>query len=192
MRLSFYIGLCVVIIVTNLLSVTQAVDTRFVFSELTVKDKKTGLIWTRKANLFGKDLIWTETNMKNKANVWYKTLNRSKYWWSEAQELVKIMNETNYAGYSDWYIPSKKEMESLLNYARVVGYYGKIGEKSPYILFNQMGFYDVQAGFYWTSSKGVNVRDLEAQWAVDMRSGYFADDFHGNNYCYIWPVRSGK
>lgn len=64
-------------------------DSRFIFSEKTVTDKQTGLIWTRNASLLGSSD------------------------WDNAFKQVKNINHKKYAGFNDWRLPSKVEMETL-------------------------------------------------------------------------------
>lgn len=58
-------------------------DKRFVFADQTVKDKRTGLIWTRDASL-------------------------GEGHWNGAFELVKELNKKKYAGFKDCGFPARK------------------------------------------------------------------------------------
>lgn len=143
---------------------TAFADNRFVFSEKTVKDKRTGLIWTRDANLGKRD-------------------------WNGAFELVKELNGKKYAGFKDWRLPSKDELETLATYAKGLGYDGNTDTRRPSILFNQMGFYDVQGVFYWSSSSYAgNANDA---WGVYMSDGGVASP-NKTGDGYVWPVRGGQ
>ena len=66
---------------------TFAGDDRFVFSQKTVTDQRTGLTWTRDADMGLRD-------------------------WNGAFELVEMLNKKNYAGFHDWRLPSKEEAET--------------------------------------------------------------------------------
>lgn len=140
-------------------------DSRFVFSDKTVKDKRTGLVWTRDANL-------------------------GQWDWNGAFELVKELNRKKYAGFKDWRLPSKEELETLATYAaKGLGYNGNSDTRRPYQLFNQMGFYDVQANYYWSST--TYAYDANGAWVVDVYFGgvyYFHKAF---SYC-VLPVRGGQ
>ncbi|MGZ8907442.1 MAG: Lcl C-terminal domain-containing protein [Methylobacter sp.] len=151
---------------TVVLQATLGVDTafaddnRFVFYEDIVKDKRTGLEWTRDANL-GKGTTW-----------------------NDAFELVKELNRKNYANQHDWRLPSPVELKTLVTYARGRG-------NAIYTLFNQMGFYDVQPDFYWTSSTCSSDSTSASATIYAMRD--FDDDREGCHYKSfdgsVWPVR---
>ena len=141
---------------------TACADNRFVFSDKTVKDKRTGLIWTRDANLGKRD-------------------------WKGAFELVKELNSKKYAGFKDWRLPSKDEVKSLGDYARGLGYDSSTDTRRPYQLFNQMGFYEVQAGGYWSGTEN----DNDNAWNVNMNNGNVNNNNKDNDN-YVWPVRSGE
>ena len=140
-------------------------DSRFVFSEQTVKDKRTALVWTRNASL-------------------------AKRNWDGAIEFVKELNQIKYAGYNDWRLSSKKDLDTLVTYADGAGYGRKSNPRYIYQLFNQMGFYDVRGNYYWSSSRDGNVI-----WAVDLSSGNWLESTEKSaslKYWDIWPVRGGK
>lgn len=75
-----------------LAGVANADNNRFVFSDQSVKDKRTGLSWTRDVNLGKMD-------------------------WYGAFELVKEMNRKKFGGFNDWHIPSNDEFKTLTTYA---------------------------------------------------------------------------
>ena len=139
---------------------------RFVFSEDTVKDRQTGLVWFREADL------WRDVT------------------WDDAQELIKTMNREKSGGYTDWRIPSKEELETLLVYARNSG--NKDGESnlSPDDLYNKMGFSGVRSTPYWTSTP--DATNPNNVWYVDIKYGR-ADVFNKQGFSFfVWPVRGGK
>jgi hypothetical protein len=124
------------VVLTLWVGAAFADDNRFVFSDLTVRDKGTGLIWARDANLGNRNLNY-------------------------AFELVKELNHKKYAGYKDWRLPSFEELKSLLDFAKELGFAdGESTTHRPYHLFNQMGFYDVQAGHYWSSTIDEKLPDM--------------------------------
>ncbi len=67
-------------------------ESRLVFSKQTVRDKQTGLMWTRNANLGQKNL-------------------------NGAAELVETLNKQKYAGFEDWRLPNVIELNELVMYA---------------------------------------------------------------------------
>ena len=143
---------------------TFADDNRFVFSRKTVTDQRTGLTWTRDANIGMRD-------------------------WNGAFELVKTLNKKNYAGFHDWRLPSKEEVETLAAYARECKYNSTSDARRPYRLFNKMGFQNVQNGHYWSSSTVIT--DIEYAWLLGMNNGY-VENLSKQFPSYVWPVRGRK
>jgi hypothetical protein len=160
----FAAALLVVVMATATRAVVFSDDTRFVFSEKTVADTRTGLMWTRDADLGMRD-------------------------WDGAFEMVKMINKKKYAGYGDWRLPGKEEVETLAAYAKASGYDGRSNARSPYRLFNRIGFRRVQDGHYWSSSTVVN--DPEYAWLLGMNNG-FVENLSKQFPSYVWPVRGGK
>lgn len=136
-------------------------EERFAFSDLTVKDKKTGLMWTRDANIVGG------------VEPLY-----------EAKDYIKRLNKQKYAGYTDWRLPSKEELVTLIDYAKGKGY-----KKDFHQVLNKVGFRNVQEVSYWSSTYA---RNTAGAWVVSM--------FGGNVVAYnietsdfnVWPVRAGQ
>jgi hypothetical protein len=136
-------------------------DGRFIFLDLTVKDNNTGLIWIRNGNL--------GRQSRDGAN-----------------KLVEELNRNKYAGHEDWRLPTAKELESLVKYAKSLGY--DRSPKGPYKLFNEMGFYDVQSSIYWSSSTSIFMTFSGGSWGVSMDNG--SSDYNNKtNKINIWPVR---
>ncbi len=67
---------------------------------LTVYDNVTGLTWTQSPDLDGDGDIDVD----------------DKLTFTEAQAYPDILNEENYGGYSDWRLPSMKQLYSLMNF----------------------------------------------------------------------------
>jgi hypothetical protein len=115
-----------------------------------VTDKKTGLMWTKNANHGRKS-------------------------WCKAMAFCKNLE---FAGHSDWRLPTDKELESLISRYQ---YRPALPEDHPFI--------SVQLAYYWSSSTlAYHTSDA---WYVGMYSGYVG---YGNKstYYYVWPVRGGK
>ena len=102
-----------------LLVACSTVKPSFVFLEKTAVDQNTGLTWAKNANMPGHQLIW-----RGDDNVY---------------EYMKRLNETNYAGYADWRVPSKEEMAKLIEYARSMGYDQARMDTWPYQKLRQLG-----------------------------------------------------
>lgn len=101
------------------------IETPFAVSELTVTDSSSGLIWLRKLDkpMLSKDVL---------------------------QYCDKI-NKSNYGGYSDWRLPTAKELEQLVSLAKNGGWGDKEGHYiSDYL--NIAGFVNVSSEYGYTSS----------------------------------------
>ena len=137
---------------------------RFDFSRKTVEDKRTGLTWMRDADLGRLD-------------------------WIAASDLVIKLNKNEYAGFNDWRIPGRDELDTLIIYARRTNYTGGVDAFSPYKLFNQLGFNDAQNYLYWTStpydSNNAHV------WVISMYNGNARGESKDSSHN-VWPVRGGK
>ncbi len=136
-------------------------DERFIFSDLTVKDKETRLIWTRDANIADKEMTW-----------------------KDAFKFVKKLNKQKYAGYSDWRLPTIEELKTLTHYAKGQGNKGYYND-----LFNKIGFRNVEAYSYWSSSAYDG--STAYAWIVFMVAGH-VDGLNKTFTSYVWPVRGGK
>ena len=130
-----------------------------------VKDTKTGVTWTKNANIAGRAMIWDEA----------KT----------------FVDKLNYAGHSDWRLPTKEELEAFN--ANGHGTFQTVFDNESEAKIDGHGvseplFDNEKEGCYWSSTKHTrNVYDEFYAWGVDFRygGGYV---FMGDS-CYVWPVR---
>jgi hypothetical protein len=136
----------------------------FVLLDQTVLDQGTGLVWTKNANIAGKQLNW-----KSDDNVY---------------AFIMKLNNDNYSGYADWRVPTKEEMAELIAYAKSLGYDSAKYDTWPYQKLRQMGFTDVRDYDYWTSTR----KSPEEMWVADFASGAIVPKPDSNPY-YLWPVR---
>jgi len=100
--------------------------TQTISGKVVVTDSKTGLMWQKE----------------------YAIL---KTW----QQALKYCEDLTYAGYSDWRLPNKNELSSLINYE-------KSGSPSSY-------FPDMPDSFFWSSSTYVG--NANNAWSVDFSNG---------------------
>lgn len=150
-----------------LLAACSAAKPNFVFLEKTAVDQNTGLVWAKNADMPGRQLIW-----RGDDNVY---------------EYMKRLNETNYAGYADWRVPTKEEIGKLVEYARSTGYDQTKMDTWPYKKLLQMGFIDVRDYEYWTSTR----KSPTEIWTADMTNGKIAPKKEAKPY-YLWPVRGNS
>ena len=115
----------------------------------TVTDNLTGLMWTKNANL------------PNGTTTWQGAL-----------DYVKTLST---GGHSDWRLPNRKELFSLIN-----------RDKVEPALPKGHPFQNVQSECYWSSTTDASRSD--DAWIVHMWDGLVRYD-QGYGY-YVWPVRS--
>ncbi|KJU82540.1 protein containing DUF1566, partial [Candidatus Magnetobacterium bavaricum] len=113
-------------------------------------------MWTKDANLPGT----------------YKT-------WQQALDYVTSMNNgAGTYGYTDWRLPNRKELFSLVDRAT---YTPSLPSGHP--------FTNVQSSYYWSSTS--YAADTPRAWGVDMYVGGVYAYFKSYSY-YVWPVRGGQ
>ena len=141
-----------------------ATKPNFAFLEKVAIDQNTGLTWARNTNMPGKQLIW-----RGDDNVY---------------EYMKRLNDTNYAGYADWRVPTRYEFEKMIDYAKNMGYDESKMETWPYQRLRQLGFIDVRDYEYWTSTR----QSPTEMYTVDMITGKIKPKTESKPY-FLWPVR---
>jgi len=114
------------------------------------------------------DVIVTDTKT---GLIWQKTYETGKNW----QAALDYCENLTYAGYSDWRLPDKNELASLVNYEK----YNPASD-----------FPDMPGNYFWSSS--TNVYGTDSAWGVhfyygDVGSNYKTDDGYG--YSYVRCVR---
>ncbi len=116
-----------------------------------VTDNLTGLMWTKDANLPAGKKTW--------------------------QQALDYANGLTLCGYSDWRLPNKKELRSLIDYSR---YSPALSSGHP--------FTNVQSDDYWLST--TSAIDTSRAWVVVMSSGG-VDGSPKDSGRYVWPARAG-
>jgi len=116
-----------------------------------VLDRLTGSVWTRSANLPGFPLTW-----------------------AEAWNYVEEMNRRGMFGRSDWTLPSRSGLFSLISHARI----------NPALPLEHP-FVDVFSGYYWTG-EGV-ARYLSQSWYIHLGGGRVFKGMKHGSYM-VWPV----
>ena len=125
---------------------------RFDLQKDTVHDQLTGLVWTRDANIGGFPCTWRE-----------------------AFEKIHELNRKGYGSYSDWRLPNRNELRSLMSYQT----------RKPALPENHP-FTGVFLGWYWSSTTAA-INPAYA-WSVHLEG---ARMFYGrkDQYQLFWPVR---
>ena len=117
-----------------------------------VQDILTGLVWSKDANVNGFPLGW-----------------------QEALDLVKELNQQAWLGFSDWRMPNRRELRSILD----------LNAKNP-ALESGHPFENVFSGWYWSSTTAAI--NYGYAWYVHLAG---ARMFYGkkDQECLLWPVR---
>jgi hypothetical protein len=162
------------ILIIAMLALTGCASTvkpNFVLLENTAVDQNTGLVWTKNANLPGKQLTWRGDP--------YAIVN--------VYDFVQSVNAKNYEGYSDWRVPTKEEMEKMLGYAKSLGYKQDNLNTWPYKQLGGLGFTDVRDYEYWTSAR----KNSKIMYTADLTSGKIIPTKE-EKPCYLWLVRGNS
>jgi hypothetical protein len=125
----------------------------------TITDTETNLMWKRcSEGLEGKNCEKGEVK---------------RYEWDDA---VKRFKNVDYAGYSDWRMPTIDELKTLLYCSKGVndvechdGTDGNCNDGSEKPTINQQAFPNTQLDWYWSGSQNANHPD--SAWIVDFSSG---------------------
>lgn len=118
----------------------------------TVTDKLTGLIWSKDAN----------------PAAGSKT-------WQQALDYINTLNGQNYRGYSDWRLPNRNELESLVNRSQT----------NPATWLGTQSFVNVQS-LYWSN----DFYSANSAWLMKMSDGTM-DTGYKSWSDNVWPVRGG-
>lgn len=132
-------------------------------ADQTLTDRLTGLVWSRDGRAPGPAACNPGTRKNGPG----------------ALDHVKCLNANNYLGKSDWRLPNRNELASLVNR----------GQPDTAAWLNTQGFSNVQAGSYWSSSTYVSTP--WNAWGVNMHDGAVTSCArkHGID---VWPVRGGQ
>lgn len=125
---------------------------RFEHEDKIIQDKLTGLQWLRNANHA-----------------------EFPFSWQEALDFVQDMNQQQYLGFSDWRVPNRRELYSLMD----------LQSKNP-ALPKDHPFENVFQSWYWTSTTAV-ISPAHA-WYINMEGARMFYGGKDQSY-FIWPVR---
>jgi len=128
----------------------------------TLTDRLTGLVWSKEGNAPGPAVCSPGTRKTGQGSL----------------DHVKCLNANNYLGRSDWRLPNRNELASLVNR----------GRPDSAAWLNTQGFSDVQAEGYWSSS--AYPYTTWNAWGVNMHDGA-ATSFSRKHRINVWPVRNG-
>ena len=132
-------------------------------ADQTLTDMLTGLVWSKDGKTPGPAACNPGTRKDGQG----------------APDHVECLNANGYLGRSDWRLPNRNELASLVNH----------GQPNSAAWLNTQGFSNVQAGGYWSSSTYVTTP--WNAWGVNMHDGA-ETSFARKHNINIWPVRGGQ
>ncbi len=139
----------------------------------TVTDNNTGLMWEKKNNL---NLTLNFANLHDADNYYAWSGNGSQETIWDWIADVNVEGGTGYAGYNDWRIPNRRELESLVDAGRAAPAFDPI-------------FMPAHGSHWWSSTSHATLSDLA--WLVDFGNGDFGIHTQNNRY-YVRAVRGGQ
>jgi hypothetical protein len=133
-----------------------------------ITDNLTGLMWPRNANLLAGTGAAT-TGLRT---------------WQQALDYVNNLRTPLPTALSlclagDWRLPNRKELRSLISY----------NLENNAATLNTLGFSNVQAGLYWSSSSYAG--SPATAWFVGLNDGRVSTSNKASSH-YVWPVRAGQ
>ena len=156
-------------------------------SWVTVLDNVTGLVWETKTN---KDGVknYNDPHDADNTYTWYDSNPATNGGYAgtpgndtdDTSSFVKALNDAHYGGYSDWRMPTVKELSNMHKY--------DISSPGPTI--NTYYFSDTQASFYWTSTTYAG--NINGAWGVDFANGGGGFSSKSYSYYYVRAVRGGR
>ena len=151
-----------------------------------VKDNVTGLVWEMKTN---KDGVknYNDPHDADNTYTWYDSNPATNGGYAgtpgagtDTEDFIKALNGANYGGYSDWRMPTIKELAYIVNYS--------IPYPGPTI---DTGYFpNTAASWYWSST--TNVHGTGYAWFVyfGYNGGNYGDK--GDSYYNVRAVRGGQ
>lgn len=147
-----------------LISGCAAATPNFAVLDSVMVDQNTSLVWAKNADMAKQQLPWRSEN--------------------NAYEFIRKLNDSRFAGYADWRLPTRDEFSVLIDYARSAGYDRNDMKSWPYRRLQELGFADVRDYGYWTASRN----SATEMWTADLQSGDITPAPENLPY-YVWPVR---
>jgi len=139
----------------------------------TVTDNLTGLMWVKNANAIG--TLHTGFDLDG-------TVGEGRVTWQHALDFVAAVNAGTYncgvtTSYTDWRLPNRFEMESLLD----------LSKANPALPTGYGTFFtSVQSSYYWSATTDAD--DTPNAWVVGLHDGDVGSA-NKTGTLYVWPVR---
>ncbi|MEA2014216.1 MAG: DUF1566 domain-containing protein [Thermodesulfobacteriota bacterium] len=143
------------------------------------RDNVTGLIWeikTDDGSVHDKDnkYTWYDSNPGTNGGNAGTAGNGT-----DTEDFIDALNAENFGGFSDWRLPSIKELSSLVN--------SDIAYPGPTI--NTAWFPRTMSSYYWSSTTYASHTDYA--WRVNFNYGYVGGIYKSYSY-YVRAVRAGQ
>jgi len=136
---------------------------RFELSEKTLTDNKTRLMWPLNGHLAEQTLSW-----------------------NGAFEYIDSLNREVYGGHKNWKLPSREELETLVEHVKQQGFGSeRVGTVAAGL--QALGMKNIKEDEYWTSTE--HIYNSGEAWFVNMRNGGAGTGMK-TLYFNILPVRS--
>lgn len=129
----------------------------------TVTDRLTGLVWSPDGDAPGPADCDPGTRKTGQ----------------EALDHVRCLNDRRYLGKSDWRLPNRNELASLVHR----------GQPDSAAWMNTQGFSNARGGIYWSSSS--YPYNTWNAWCVNLHDGAVSSCAKGHRF-HVWPVRGGR
>ena len=152
-------------VVTTLTGLETGSESRFVQARC-VLDKKTSLTWEVKTQDEGlqdakQTYSWYDPdNRSNGGSAGHRLQGTCKLATCDTQSYIAAINGVKLCGLTNWRLPSREELRSLVDYS--------ITYPGPTI--NQHTFPNTVSQFYWSST--ANANDKETAWGIGFSFGY--------------------
>ena len=119
------------------------------------------------------DLMWQQCNYGQTWSETECTGSAATGTWDEAGAYVQELNDNNTLGYEDWRLPTRNELQSIVDYSR----------------WNTATTFPNTASYYWSSTAKADNTDYA--WRVEFLSGRIGSPLPPNS-SYVRAVRGGQ
>ena len=148
-----------------------------------VRDNVTGLVWEVKQDKDGVQ-NYDDPHDANNSYRWYDPNPATNggdpgtpYDGTDTDDFINALNDVHFGGYSDWRMPNRKDLRSIVDYERY----------NPAI--NTVYFPNTLASGYWSST--TNACYTGHAWHMNFSSGYDGSNYKSYGH-YVRAVRGGQ